>query len=316
MKILISEPGDYSKEALAIYQEVGDVFAEKKLSRGELLAGVKDADILVIRLEHKIDKEILDAAEDLKIIACPTTGLDHIDMKEAGKHGVQVASLKGETEFLNTITATAELSWGLFLALIRHIPDAYESVKKENWDRDSFKGIELRGKTLGIIGFGRLGKIIAQYGNAFFMNVVAYDPYVNQEEIERGAAESAIFEELLSRADFISVHVPLDEETVDLIGEREFKMMKESAYLVNTSRGKIINESALLNALKAKKIAGAGLDVMAEETAGGEFLKGNLLLEYTKSHNNLIIVPHIGGATYDSMKNTEIFIAEKVKKIL
>ena len=314
MKILISEPDNYSKEAIAIYKNLGEVKADKKLSREELLREAKDAEILVIRLAHKIDKEIFDAAKKLKIIACPTTGLDHIDLDEANKRGIKIISLKGETEFLSNVTATAELSWGLLLALIRKTSQAFDSVKKGQWDRDGFKGVELRGKTLGIIGCGRLGKMIVRYGNAFFMNVVACDPHISRDEIEKAGAKAVTMDELLSCADFISIHAPLNEETKNLIGEKEFKQMKDGAYVVNTSRGKIINEADLLNALENKKIAGAAMDVMAGEEASGKFLENNPLLEYARLHNNLLIVPHIGGATNESMRKTENFIAEKINK--
>lgn len=316
MKILIVEPDGYSPKALEIYRGLGEVLAEKKLNREELLAAVPDADVLVIRLGHKIDREVLGAAKNLKIIACPTTGLDHIDLEAAKEKGVVVVSLKGETEFLNTVTATAELSWGLLLSLVRNIPAAFESVKSGLWDRDSFKGAELRSKTLGVIGCGRLGKMCVQYGNAFFMNVLAHDPHINQSEIEKIGVESATMEELLRASDFVSVHVPLNESTENLIGKKEFGRMKDGAYIINTSRGKIIDEAALLAALQSGRLAGAAIDVMAEEDAGGQFLKNNPLLEYAKTHRNLIIVPHIGGATHDSMRKTEDFIAEKTKNLL
>lgn len=313
MKILISEPDGYSQKAIGDYKSLGEVLSDKKLSRGELLAAAGDADILVIRLGHKIDREVFEAAKNLKIIACPATGLDHIDLQAAAEKNVKIVSLKGETEFLSTVTATAELSWGLLLSLIRKIPQAFDSVKSGRWDRDSFKGVELRDKALGIIGCGRLGKMMTGYGNAFFMNVLAYDPHVDQEEMERAGAEAVTMEELLRRSDFISVHVPLNGETENLIGEKEFALMKGGAYLINTSRGKIVDEAAMLRALENKKIAGAAIDVMASEEAGGKFLENNPLLEYAKSRGNLLIVPHIGGATYDSMRKTEDFIAQRIK---
>ncbi|MFA5133289.1 MAG: hydroxyacid dehydrogenase [Patescibacteria group bacterium] len=313
MRILISEPDGYSQKALEIYKSLGEVLADKKLERQELLDLVQDADILVIRLRHKIDGEVLGRAKKLKIIACPTTGLDHIDLEMAKERGIAVVSLKGEIEFLNSITATAELAWGLLLGLVRKIPSAFNSVKAERWDRDSFKGRELRGKTLGIIGCGRLGKIIVQYGNAFLMDVLAYDPHIDHEEIEKAGAEAVTLEDLLKRSDAISIHVPLNSETENLIGEKEFNLMKLGVYIVNTSRGKVIDESVLLSALQNGKIGGAALDVVTNEDANGKFLGDHPLLEYAKNSDNLLIVPHIGGATYDSMAKTEDFIAEKVK---
>ncbi len=305
MKVCILEPQDYSPESIAIYKTLGEVslnFADRAT-----------ADIIVIRLAHKLTKDFLAECKDLKIIACPTTGLDHIDLAECERRGIKVVSLKGETAFLGTITATAELACGLILALIRNIPAAHHDVVSlKHWNRDLWKGYELKDKKLGILGFGRLGKIMAGFGLAFNMEVLAHDPHVDFAEMEAAGVIPVALDELLRVSDVLSVHIPLNKETVNFIGQEEFGKMKPTAYIVNTSRGEVIDEAALLDALKNGRIAGAGLDVMTSEHANGEFLKNNPLIAYAEQHANLLLTPHIGGATYDSMIKTEIFIANKV----
>ncbi len=308
MKILILEPADYSSEALAIYRSLGNVSTDQ-IDR-------VTADIIVIRLAHKLTKAFLDECKNLKIIACPTTGLDHIDLKECEKRGIKVVSLKGETKFLETITATAELAWGLLLSLIRAIPHAHHDVVfNKNWNRDAWKGCELKNKKLGILGFGRLGKIMAEYGAAFGMEVMAHDPNVDFETISSRDVTPVAFDELFKNSDILSIHIPLNEGTMKLIGADEFKLMKHTAYLINTSRGEVFDETALVQALENNQIAGAALDVLTGEHANGDFLKNNPLIEYAGKHTNLLISPHIGGATYDSMSKTEIFIANKVRNL-
>ena len=308
MKICILEPQDYSAEALTIYKNLGEVslnFADRTT-----------ADIIVIRLAYKLTKEFLTECKNLKIIACPTTGLNHIDLKECEQRGIKVVSLKGETKFLETITATAELAWGLILSLIRTIPHAHHDVVfMKHWNRDLWKGYELKDKKLGILGFGRLGKIVAEYGTAFGMEVLANDPNVDFETISSRNVTPVSFDELFKNSDILSIHIPLNEGTTKLIGADEFKLMKPTAYLINTSRGEVIDEAVLLKVLENKQIAGAGIDVMVNENANGEFLKNNPLIEYAGKHTNLLISPHIGGATYDSMAKTEIFIANKVRNL-
>lgn len=314
MRTLIVEPEHYSKEAVEIYRSFGDVVMEKTLSRVELLKAVRDAEILVIRLAHKIDREVLDAASKLKIIACPTTGLDHIDLAVAEEKGVRVISLKGETEFLRTIHATAEHTFALLLALLRRVPWAFSSVQAGEWDRDSYKGNELAGKTIGVIGFGRLGSRVAKIAQGFDMTVIATDPHVTINPTL--GVRQVELNELLSVSDIISVHVPYTPETERMISMDTFVRMCQRALFINTSRGQVVDEAALLDALKSGKLAGAALDVIWAEERRPVVISGDPLVEYAKTHQNLLITPHLGGATFESMAKTEIFIAEKVRSLL
>ena len=306
LKILNVEPDEYSEEARSILKGFGQL-VEQNMERNELIAHIHEFDVLIVRLRHQVDAELLDAAHGLKVIVSATTGLDHIDIEHASKKNITVLSLRGETAFLRSIPATAELTWGLLLALTRNIPSAHSSVLNGEWLRDRFKGHELAGMRLGIVGIGRIGEKVARYGSAFGMKVMAYDPYrsdaVSGVEMKRSLAE------LLRESDVVSVHAPLNQETVNLIGANELNMMPHGSWLVNTARGAIVNEPALLEALKSGHLAGTALDVLAGERTN----EMQPLIDYARSHSNLLLTPHIGGATHESMRATEVFMANKLK---
>lgn len=300
----ILEPKDYSEKALEVYKSLGGVI------KGEAI--IPNADILVIRLAHKIDREWLDCYSNLKVIASPTTGLNHIDLEECEKRGIKVISLKGDAEWLGkNITSTAEHTWALILSLIRKIPIANLMVTGfRNWNRDNFIGHQLKGKTLGIIGHGRVGRQVAQIAKAFQMRIQYKDKGIitgKQEEYPE-----VTMQQLLVTSDIVSIHVDLNDSTYNLIRDEQFRMMKPTAYLINTSRGEVIDEEDLLMALKNEKIAGAALDVLWDESADGKHLENNPLVQYAVGKDNLIITPHIAGASYEAMRLTEERIAEKV----
>lgn len=307
IKIQITEPRDYSPKAIETYKSLGEV----------VLGGepTVDVGVIVIRLKHKIDKSWLDKMPNLKIIASPTTGHNHIDVAEAEKRGIKLVTLRGHTEFLDKITSTAEETLGLMLALARKIPQAHEHVKAGGWDRDQFRGYQLAGQTLGILGLGRLGKMVASYGKVLGMKVLACDPVLDVDTMTRHSAEKVSMDELFKRSDIVSLHVLLTDATQNLIKEDHLKMMKPTAHLVNTARAEILEKGALEKALKEKWIAGAAVDVMWDEEGSGKHLPESELWKMAKSgRHNLIIVPHIGGATYDAMQITEEYIADLVKK--
>jgi D-3-phosphoglycerate dehydrogenase len=251
----------------------------------------------------------------LKVIATNATGTDHIDLAYAEKKGVEVISLKGEYEFLRNIHATAELTWGLILAGIRKIPTAFDSVKQLEWDRNRFLGNELFGQRLGIIGLGRIGEKIANYAQAFGMNVIAYDVIPDKALKYPFVTMCSTLSECINNSDILTVHVPLNDDTNKLIGRNEISLMKNNSFLVNTSRGAIVDGEALLEALTTNRIAGAALDVLEGEGVDG-FVKENSLVRYASGNENLLITPHIGGVTFQSWEKTELFIAEKVKHYL
>jgi D-3-phosphoglycerate dehydrogenase len=322
IKILNIEPDGYCGEAREILKSVGSL-CDQTVTDQELLRIIPQYHALITRLGHYISKDIIKTGINLKVIATATTGLDHIDMDAALSAGIKVISLKGEVDFLQTISATAELSIGLILSISRNIPYAFNDVLKGGWSRDVFRGIELKGKTLGIIGYGRLGRMVGGFGLAFGMKVMVYDPLISEvlDNIKKCS-----FEELLMESDFVSIHVPLNPMTKKMFGQSQFSQMKHSAYLINTSRGDIIDEDAFLHALLNRTIAGAAIDVISGEI-DRPYLSQNMkikelnrvcspLIDYALKNNNLIITPHIGGATIDSMRSTEIFIADKIKYLI
>lgn len=311
-KILIAESADFSPKALQILEEIGEVVTAD-LHRKELIASLSGVEVLWIRLRNRIDEELLRAAPGLKMIVSPTTGLNHIDLEAAHKLGITVLSLRGKVDFLKEIRATAELTVGLLLSLLRNIPRAVDHVNAGGWNRDDFKGAEISGKTVGIIGYGRLGRIVATYLEAFGAKVIAADPLLRPGPDASGV-EIVTLEELLTTSDIITVHVNLTDRTVGLLGAEQFARMKKGAWLINTSRGEIIQESALLQALESGSLAGAALDVLADERPTG--MRNHPLVGYARKGGSLLITPHIGGCTAESMAKTEEFLAEKVREIL
>lgn len=311
-----------------ILNTIGDIFAEEAKSvlgqcgivdyhiptQEELQKSIADYDVLLVGLGLNIDKDIIDRGIKLKVITTATTGLDHIDVDYAKKKGIEVLSLRGENEFLDTITGTAELAFGLLIALTRFIPHSFDDIKEYRWERDNFQGYSLYGKTLGIIGMGRLGKIIAKGAEGFRMNVIFCDPNVAQEEFP--PYKKVSFDELQKQSDFVSVHVHLAPETEKLINKKALSKMKKSAFLINTSRGEIVDEKALLLALESGDIAGYGTDVLAGELSFKEKFSNYPLIEYAKKNRNCIILPHTGGMTYDSRIATDVFIAKKLQSFL
>ncbi|MBP9701569.1 MAG: hydroxyacid dehydrogenase [Candidatus Pacebacteria bacterium] len=276
----------------------------------ELVNKIKDYDIAFIGLGLTFHPQVIDAAPKLKTIVTATTGLDHIDVKYAEQKGIKVLSLKGEDAFLNTITGTAELALALMISIARNIPQSIEAVLKGEWDRESFKGHSLHGKTLGVVGLGRLGKWMARYGQAMGKKVIFTDPNVESDTYKKVS-----FAELLAQSDVISIHVHLTPETEYMFNAATFSKMKPNAYLVNTSRGKLVNETDLIDALEKKIIAGYATDVLDGETSfAGTKIGSHPLAEYAKKNRNLLIVPHIGGMTHESRRDTDVFMAEKLKK--
>jgi D-3-phosphoglycerate dehydrogenase len=307
-KILITESDGFSFQAVGLLRQIGEVTLAD-LDRRGLLSAVPEADILVVRLRHQIDAEVMGLARRLKIIATPTTGLNHIDLREAERRSIQVLSLRGETRFLQDVRATAEHTLALVLALLRHVPAALRHVQEGGWNRDLFKGRELRGKTVGIIGYGRLGRIVARYLQAFETRLLTADPYVDPAEVEAGVMLVPLTQ-LLQEADLVTLHVNLCDETRKFFGRPHFAMMKAEAWFINTSRGELVDEEALLDTLRSRQLAGAAVDVLCGERSEG--MAEHPLVAYAREHDNLIITPHIGGCTLESMEKTEVFLAEKL----
>jgi D-3-phosphoglycerate dehydrogenase len=308
-RILIAEPQGFSPTALERLRAVAEV-SSQQVARGKLAGVLPDYDAVWIRLAHRIAAADVARPGRCRVIACPVTGLDHLDLEACTKAGIRVVSLKGELEFLRTVRATAELTVGLALAVMRRVPAAAASVAAGEWDRNAFRGDELYGKTAGIIGVGRLGVLVAGYLRAFGMRVIGYDvrPFH-----ETGIDPAPTLHALLAQSDLISLHVSYDHSTKGLIDAHAFAAMKAGAYFINTSRSGIVDESAMLAALREGRLAGAALDVLSTEP---DVAKDHPVTVYARQHDNIVVVPHIGGNTHQSFEKTEQFIAQKLIEAL
>lgn len=310
MRILIAEPLDFSPPALARLAAVGQV--ELRACTGEeLWQAFRDYDAIWLRLAHRVTGERLPPDLRCRFLAVPTTGLDHLDLDACRQRGVQVLSLRGEVDFLRNIRATAELTLALALALVRHVVPAARSVLAGEWNRDAFRGRELFGKTVGLVGVGRLGTLVAGYFRAFGAEVLGFDP---RPDFPHDVAERVdSLDNLCARSQLVSIHAVLDDTTRQLVGRRQFAAMPRGAFLVNTSRGGIVDDGALVDALDRGHLAGAALDVLDGEPG---ITADHPLVRYAQTHPNLLIVPHIGGNTYESFAATELFLAQQLAERL
>lgn len=293
MVILLAEPfADSARDVLARAGEVVD-WQESRLA---------DADAVVTGLEVHLRKPVLDRMPKLRVIASRTSQLRHLDLDEARRRGIDVLSIDPDAPALQETTSTAEETIALMLALVRNVPWAFDALKAGRWERRRYGGHELKGKTLGVVGYGRLGRMTAAYARAFGMRVLVNDP----------GGDGISLEELLSSSDVVSLHCTYDESTHGMIRAEHFRAMKRTAYFVNTARGEITDERALLHALEQGWIAGAAVDTLANEQPDGSHLRENALVEYARTHENLIVLPHLGGATAEATERTQLYIAEKL----
>lgn len=311
MKVLITEPLDFGAGNLQLLQEVAAV-SKGPFSRNDLLKAIVDIDVLMIRLGHIIDEEVFEKANKLKFILTPTTGLNHIDVNTAEKRGIRLISLKGESAFLAGIPSTAEHTWALMLALLRKIPAAHHHVMEGNWERDYFKAHNLYHYKLGILGFGRVGKQIAEYAEVFKMPFVFYDTDPNLKNHPNAVED---LEKFLAAVDVLSIHIPLNQENEKFLNATNLKYLKPASYIINTSRGEVIDEAVLADMLIEKKISGLATDVLGSELSS-KARQNNPLIKAAQHLYNVIITPHIAGATYESMWRTEEFVIKKWMEVL
>lgn len=303
MKILVSD--QLSEEGIKILKEVQEFQVDVKtdLKPEALKEIIKDYDGLIVRSATKVTKDIINAADKLKVIGRAGVGLDNVDLEAATQKGIIVMN----TPAGNTIS-TAEHTMSMILSLSRSIPQANSSTKKGEWKRSKFMGVELYGKSLGIVGFGRIGKEVAKRAFSFGMKVFVYDPFLSRENAESIGVEVVELKQLFESADFITVHTPLTEETKHMISAKEFAQMKQGVRVINCARGGIIDEIALAEAIKQGKVAAAALDVFEKEPipVDSELLK----------LDNVITTPHLGASTEEAQVNVAIEVAEIVRDAL
>ena len=309
MKIIYvgAEVGYYAmKDVVGGRSECEHVEAEP----GALGEALKGADALLdASMKVKITNQMIEDAVALKIISCATTGSDHIERKELNRRSIPVRSLKEDRDVLMNLTPAAELSWALLMACARKLPAAFDHVKSGAWVRELFPGRMLRGRRIGVVGCGRIGGWMGRYARAFGMEVVGFDPHV--DPFPEGFIRLDLHE-LARSSDFITVHVHLSDETRHLISREIFEVVKPGAILINTSRGAVVEETAMLNALESGRLGGAGLDVVEGEPD----IDNNPLVRYARTHDNLIITPHCGGFSPDAVAIVCAHSARKIVKEL
>ena len=297
-KVLVSDP--LSKKGLEILDKAKEIEYDLKpgLSQEELKKIISEYDAIIIRSETKLKAEIIEAADRLKVIGRAGIGLDNVDLRAATKKGIVVMNTPQE----NAIAA-AEHTIAMMLSISRKIPQATATMRAGKWEKRKFVGVELYGKTLGLIGIGVIGTIVADRARGLKMKAIGYDPYLSKEVAEKKGVELVSMDELLNKSDFISVHTPLTDETRNLIDKNSFRKMRSGVILVNCARGGIVNEKDLYEAIKEGKVAGAALDVFEKEPA-----IGNPLLELEE----VICTPHLGASTGEAQENVSIAIAQQI----
>ena len=306
-RVLIFNDGFSLADIADLAGNVLELVCVPRGSRAQLLAMIGDFDAYVPTLRIPVDTEVIGMARKLKLVATPTTGTDHLALDVLEKRGISVLSLKEDRELLDQITTTAELAFGLLLTCARHLPECFEASRKGDWGRDRFSGTQLSGKTLGIVGVGRLGTMMSQYGRGFRMRVIGHDPY--QQKIPEGMKMMDL-DQLLAESDFVTLHIHLTEQTRNLLGAAQLSRMKRGACLINTSRGGLVEEAALVREMESGRIAAAGLDVIDGEWLEDKY--NHTLITYSRKNRRLYITPHVAGTSPESVRMTIRHTLQKV----
>jgi len=302
MKVLVSDA--LGEIGVQMFEEAKGIEVDVNvgLAPDELKKIIGDYDGLVIRSATKVTEEILDAGKNLKVVGRAGIGLDNVDIPEATKRGVVVMNTPGG----NVIT-TAEHAIAMMLSMTRNIPQGTSSLKDGKWEKKKLQGRELYNKVLGVIGFGKIGSIVADRARGLKMQVIVYDPFFTPDQIEKAGFASATFEELCAKSDYITIHVPKLKDTTGLINKEAFEMMKEGVMLINCARGGIVDENALYDAFKSGKVAGAALDVFETEPP-----TDSPLFEFDR----FICTPHLGASTREAQTNVAVAVADQIIQYL
>jgi len=301
-KVLLTD--NIALEALGVFERHDDIAAVRTetLPPDRLKVEIADCDGIVVRSPTKLTADVIAAAVKLRYIGRAGVGVDNIDLDAASERGIVVMNTPGGNS-----VSTAEHTIALTLALARHIPQAHRSVTDGQWERKTFRGSELCGKTLGVIGLGRVGREVARRMRAFDMRVLGADPYVDNDTAAECGAELVDVETVLRESDVVTVHVPLTGDTRALIGRDELEIMREGAFVINCARGGVVAEDALLEALESGKVAGAAIDVFENEPPGDHPLF---------QHPRCVFTPHLGSATAEAQVRVAVDAAECVAEAL
>ena len=300
MKVLVADP--IAPEGIEILKKHAEVDVKTGLKPEELISIIGEYEGLMVRSETKVTAKVIEAGKKLQVIARAGVGIDNIDVEAATQRGIVVVN----APTANTMAA-AEHSVALMLALARHIPQAHDSLKSGAWKRQNFVGVEVRNKTLGIVGLGNVGSEVARRVQGFQMRVLGYDPYVSPEHARNLRVELVPLDQIIREADFITLHLPLTPQSKNMIGAKELSLMKPTVRIINCARGGLIDEQALDQALRDGKVAGAALDVFAQEPP-----KDSPLLK----NERVIVTPHLGASTQEAQANVAIDAAEQIISVL
>ncbi len=299
-RILIAD--ELSHEGIDMLSQRHEVLQRPGMSEDDLVAAVADVDALVVRSQAQVTRRVIAAGSQLVVIGRAGVGVDNIDVEAATEHGVTVVN----APLANTIS-TAEHTMAMMLAFARHIPRGDASLRGGAWERSRLMGVELQGRTLGVIGLGRIGTEVARRARAFDMRVIAFDPFVTRERANALGVETLSLEDLLAQADVVTIHTTLNDANRGLLGAAQFKLMKPTAYLVNCARGALVDEQALYDAVEAGTIAGAAIDVFSVEPA-----VGNILTMSSK----IVVTPHLAASTAEAQTRAAIDTAEEILAVL
>jgi D-3-phosphoglycerate dehydrogenase / 2-oxoglutarate reductase len=302
IKIFVAD--DVNEDKLAPLRDAGfEVVKKTKLEGDALAAEIKDADGVIVRSATRITSDLMDVAEKLRVIGRAGVGVDNIDVKAATTRGIVVMNAPDG----NTIT-TAEHTIALLVSMARNVPQAHAKLQSGVWDKKSFVGVELNGKTLGVVGLGRIGKHVAGIAKGFGMHILAFDPFVSTEQAKELGIELGTLDEVLSKADFITIHTPVTQETRGIIGAEAFTKMKKGVRLINCARGGLVDEAALLEAIENGTVAAAAMDVFAQEPLPEDSpLLGN---------EKIITTPHLGASTTEAQEGVALTVAEQMRDYL
>lgn len=302
IKVFVAD--DVNEEKLAPLKEANFTVEKRiKLSPEELAEAAKDFDGMIVRSETKVRADLMDKLPRLRVIGRAGVGVDNIDVKEATARGIVVMNAPDG----NTIT-TAEHSIALLVSMARNVPQAHQVLQTGKWDKKSFTGVELNGKTLGVIGLGRIGRHVAKVAKGFGMNIFAFDPFVSAEQAKDSGFEIGTLDDVFSKADFLTIHTPVTDETRNIIGKDAFAKMKTGVRIVNCARGGLVDEAALIEAVESGKVAGAALDVYATEPLPADSpLLGN---------PKIITTPHLGASTTEAQEGVALTVAEQMRDFL
>ncbi|MCB9134046.1 MAG: hypothetical protein H6636_01380 [Anaerolineales bacterium] len=299
-KILLTD--GLGKNGQAILRENASLESQNGISADDLLSIIGEYHALIVRGRTKVTAKLLAAAPNLKVVGRAGVGVDNIDLKAARERGVTVVNTPE-----STTVSVAEHTFALLLSLARSIPTADASMKAGNWLKNDLQGVELYRKTLGIIGVGRIGNAVAERASAFRMHVIGYDPYLSEEQIRTNGALPVTLAELFAQSDYITLHIPLTDHTRHILDEVAFSQMKPGIRLICAARGGVIDETALLAALESGQVAGAALDVFAQEPPG---------LTSLIAHPKVIAAPHIGAQTVEAQVRAAEDVAHEVLNAL